>query len=83
MGIPTVSKGCRMSKPKVKKPNKHRGRTGSLILESFDKVDAEKITWIWEGKIAKGKFNLFTGEPDTGKTNVGCYVIGNITIGKC
>ena len=67
----------------AKKPNIHRKRTGSLILESFDEVDAEKITWIWEGKIAEGKINLISGEPDTGKTNLGMDIIARITKGDC
>lgn len=69
--------------PPRKKPNKQRTRQGSLILESFDKVDAEKVRWIWDGKIAEGKLNLLTGEPDTGKTNVGCFIVSTITTGNC
>lgn len=67
----------------AKKPNKHRQRSGSLILESFNQVDAEKVTWIWEGKIAEGKINLISGEPDTGKTNLGMDIIARITKGDC
>jgi len=67
----------------TKRSNKHRVREGSLILESFDQVDAEKVTWVWEGKIAEGKINLISGEPDTGKTNLGMDIIARITRGDC
>jgi hypothetical protein len=39
-------------------------------LESFSDVTAEKVRWLWPGRVPLGKLTLFVGDPGKGKSLV-------------
>ncbi len=53
-----------------------------LDLVRGDVVKAEKITWLWQGKIPLGKLTLFVGHPGIGKGLVTTDITARITTGK-
>ena len=52
-----------------------------LVTCNLSDVTAEKIDWIWPGRIAVGKLTLLAGEPGLGKSQVTLYVASTITRG--
>ena len=52
-----------------------------LVTCNLSDVTAEKINWIWPGRIAVGKLTLLAGEPGLGKSQVTLYVASTITRG--
>ena len=42
-------------------------------------VEAEPIRWLWKGRIALGKVNLFGGIPSLGKSQLTCAFAAAVT----
>ena len=38
------------------------------VLQDMALIDAEKIDWLWPGRIALGKLTLLVGDPTLGKS---------------
>ncbi len=55
--------------------------TGPVLVTLAD-VSAEPITWLWPGRIPRGKLTLLAGEPGTGKSNVVLDLIARVTTGN-
>ena len=53
-----------------------------LNLVRGDTVKAEKITWLWTGKIPVGKLTLFVGHPGIGKGLCTTDIAARLTTGK-
>lgn len=49
---------------------------------SIDKVKEEKVKWIWEPYIPKGKITIIQGDPGDGKTTLALSLIAFLTTGK-
>jgi hypothetical protein len=69
-----------------KKPIGYRGSQplescAEVEIESFADIPIEKISWLWFGRIALGKLNLFVGDPEKGKTLVGLNVAARVSVG--
>ena len=45
-------------------------------------VEGEPIRWVWKGRIALGKVNLFGGIPDLGKSQLTCAFAAAVTTGN-
>jgi AAA domain-containing protein/uncharacterized protein DUF6371 len=52
-----------------------------LISRCADDVEPEPISWLWDGRIARGKHTCVAGEPGTGKSQVSLSIIATITTG--
>jgi hypothetical protein len=51
-------------------------------IESFAAVPIEKISWLWPGRIALGKLQLFVGDPEKGKSLVSIDVAARVSKGR-
>lgn len=70
-----------------KKPAGFRGQQppetcAEVEIESFAAVSVEKVGWLWPGRIASGKLNLFVGDPEKGKSLVSIDVAARISSGR-
>ena len=55
------------------KPTGFRGQrpmetSAEVEIDSYSSIACEKIHWLWFGRIARGKLNLFVGDPGEGKS---------------
>ncbi len=53
------------------------GGCGILLSE----VKPERVRWLWEGRIARGKLNLVDGDPGTGKSAMTTDLAARVTAG--
>jgi putative DNA primase/helicase len=51
------------------------------IVRRMSEVNAEKVEWLWDGRVAFGKLNLLVGFPDLGKSMVMIDLISRVTVG--
>src|SRR5262249_35550896 len=58
-----------------------RKTPGSSISRCAADIEPEPIDWIWERRIARGKLTVVGGDPEEGKSQVGCYVAATISKG--
>src|SRR5712691_3532454 len=52
-----------------------------LIFERASDVRPEAVTWLWTGRLARGKQTLIAGDPGTGKSQFSVYVTAMVTAG--
>ncbi len=45
-------------------------------------VVAEKVEWLWRGRVPKGKLTLLDGDPAKGKSALTIYVAACVTVGR-
>jgi putative DNA primase/helicase len=57
-----------------------RGKRGLIVSRASD-IKAEKIEWLWPGRIARGKHTTIAGDPGTGKSQVMISIITAVTAG--
>jgi hypothetical protein len=55
--------------------------TTELEMQSFSNVKLEKVQWLWPGRIASGKLNLFCGDPEKGKSLVSIDLAARVSQG--
>ena len=53
----------------------------SLIIQCANDIEAQPITWLWQGRIARGKHTCIAGEPGTGKSQLSIAIIAAVTVG--
>jgi hypothetical protein len=51
-------------------------------LIRLDTVKAEPVTWLWPGRLPKGKITLLSGDPGTGKSFLALDIAARITTGR-
>lgn len=52
------------------------------VLVRLSDVKAEEVSWLWPGRVAKGKLNLLVGDPGTGKTFVALDIAARLSAGN-
>lgn len=55
--------------------------TSEIILTKLSDIEIEKITWLWDGYLARGKFHLLAGHAGVSKTTVALTMAGVVTTG--
>lgn len=68
--------------PPASDPVKHVNTLKLTERVNMGTVTPEFITWIWEGRIAKGKFTLLDGDPDKGKSLITCDLAARLSTGR-
>jgi putative DNA primase/helicase len=53
---------------------------GPLVVRLSD-VEPEPVHWLWEGYVARGKVNLFAGDPGLGKSWATLDLSARVTVG--
>lgn len=56
-----------------------RGETGVLVSRPAAKIPPEQISWLWNGRLARGKHTCIAGEPDAGKSQLSIAIIAKLT----
>ena len=55
--------------------------SGSLIFLKSSEVVSKPIDWLWEGKIAKGKVSMISGDPGLGKSQASLHLASIVSTG--
>jgi putative DNA primase/helicase len=58
------------------------GNQGQLVVQRMDTIKAEKIDWIWPGKLPLGMFSIFAGRMGSGKGLTWSDIVARITTGR-
>ncbi len=56
--------------------------TRTPVITFMSDVTPEQVSWIWEGRIARGKYGLLSGEPGLGKTYLMTDAAARISTGR-
>ena len=51
-------------------------------LESWSDVEPQEVSWLWPGRLARGKYCVLMGLPDLGKTTIALDVAARVSVGK-
>ncbi len=54
----------------------------SLVTAPFSEILPEEITWLWPGRIIKGKLNMLVGHPDSGKSFITIDMAARVSTGS-
>jgi|SRR5579859_475584 putative DNA primase/helicase len=52
-----------------------------IVTENLSTIKPEKVEWIWQDILAKGKITLFAGEPGVGKSQLLLYIASVLSNG--
>jgi hypothetical protein len=55
--------------------------TSTSVLVRLDTVKAEKVSWLWPGRIPHGKLTVLDGDPGKGKSALSVDLAARITVG--
>ena len=66
---------------RIEKLSRECSREAMFAARCLADVEAEHIRWLWNGRIALGKVNLFGGIPDLGKSQLTCAFAAAVTTG--
>jgi hypothetical protein len=53
----------------------------NLVTRCAAEIAPEKISWLWRGRLARGKHTCVAGEPGTGKSQLSIAIIATVTTG--
>lgn len=53
-----------------------------LIIRRVSDVPMEKISWLWPGRIARGKLTVIAGHPGLGKSQVTAWMAATVSTGR-
>lgn len=59
-----------------------RPTAGRGVLVCLSDVQAEKVTWLWPGRIPYGKVTLLVGDPGLGKSFLSLYIASRLSTGN-
>jgi len=59
----------------------HGARAGSLSTKRLSEIEAKPVSWLWPGRIARGKLNIIAGNPGLGKSQITASIAAVITTG--
>ena len=51
------------------------------ILTVLSDVEPEKVDWLWQDRVARGKYNVLAGMADVGKTTVALDIAARMSLG--
>ncbi len=53
-----------------------------LVMVRLADVEPKPITWLWPGRIARGKFSIIAGDPGLGKSLVTLDMTARVSRGR-
>jgi hypothetical protein len=62
-------------------PREQAGDAGSLITRRIADIEAEPVSWLWEGRLPRGKVTIIAGDPGLGKSQITASVAAVVTTG--
>lgn len=63
-------------------PEGPQGHPTRLPVLRVADVEAENVTWLWEGRLPKGKLAILDGDPGNGKSTITADLAARLTTGK-
>jgi len=54
---------------------------GSILTRRLSDIDAKPVSWLWPGRIARGKVSIIAGNPGLGKSQVTASIAAIVTTG--
>jgi hypothetical protein len=59
------------------------GRNGSApVGRLLSEVEPEKVEWLWQGRVPKGKLTVIDGDPGTGKSAATTDLAARVSVGR-
>ena len=55
--------------------------TRTPVLICLEDVQPEEVDWTWEGRLARGKYQVLVGDPDLGKTTIALDCAARLSVG--
>ena len=52
------------------------------VLVSLADVTPERVAWLWEGRVPRGKLTILDGDPGLGKSSVTLDLVARVTTGR-
>ncbi len=56
---------------------------GAILTRRISDVEAKPVSWLWPGRIARGKLTIIAGNPGVGKSQITASIAGVVTTGGC
>src|ERR1051326_702755 len=56
---------------------------GSLVTMCIADIEAKPVSWLWPGRIARGKVTIIAGDPGLGKSQITASIAAVVTTGGC
>jgi hypothetical protein len=57
------------------------GVAGSLVTRRMSDIEAKPVSWLWPGRIARGKVSIIAGNPGLGKSQITASIAAIVTTG--
>jgi hypothetical protein len=76
-----IAKSVARYQPKEASASLARENAGSLVTRRLSEIDAKPVTWLWPGRIARGKMSILAGNPGLGKSQVTASIAAIVTTG--
>jgi KaiC/GvpD/RAD55 family RecA-like ATPase len=61
------------------KPTTGTAETGSLTTRRVSDIEAKPVSWLWPGRIARGKTTIIAGNPGLGKSQITASIAAVVT----
>jgi RecA-family ATPase len=58
-----------------------RAEAGSLVTRRLSDINARPVSWLWQGRIARGKVSIIAGNPGLGKSQITASIAAIVTTG--
>jgi hypothetical protein len=65
----------------VDEERQHQARAGVLATRRLSDIDAKPVSWLWPGRIARGKVTIIAGNPGLGKSQITASIAAVVTNG--
>jgi hypothetical protein len=59
----------------------HKGQSSILATRCLSDIDAKPVSWLWPGRIARGKVSIIAGNPGLGKSQLAANIAAIVTTG--
>ncbi len=60
-----------------------RRAAGSLTTRRLSDIEAKPVSWLWPGRMARGKTTIIAGNPGLGKSQITASIAAIVTSGGC
>jgi putative DNA primase/helicase len=58
-------------------------RAGALVTRRVSEIEAKPVSWLWLGRIPRGKLTIIAGDPGLGKSQITASIAAVVTSGGC
>jgi hypothetical protein len=64
-------------------PHQVRVEAGTLTTRRVSDIEMKPVSWLWPGRIARGKVSIIAGNPGLGKSQITASIAAIVTTGGC